>query len=116
MRYALIALLLIPALACAATEDDYNRAWCAAHNGQAEVVLADRTRADCITHTHAIEADYARKFYGAIGQSLWYAFQTSKRAGIVLIVDPADNGRYLYRLNSVIRHNGLPIDVWTVTR
>ena len=115
MRYIWVWLMLLPIIAHA-SEDDYNRAWCAEHGGQAEVVLADRTRADCVTATHAVETDYAPKWAESIGQALYYAFQTNKRAGIVLIVDPADNGRYLYRLNSVIEHNGLAIDVETVKR
>ena len=41
-------------------EKYYQDKWCAEHNGQAEVVLADKTRADCITATHAIEFDFGK--------------------------------------------------------
>jgi len=40
-------------------EKYYQAKWCASHYGQAEVVLEDQTRADCITTTHAIEFWFA---------------------------------------------------------
>ena len=93
-----------------AKESDYQKAWC--KNGKIEHVLNDRTRVDCLTDTHAIEFDFANKWAEAIGQSLYYAFKTNKRAGIVLIYRSKKDYRYFLRLNSVIQHNHLPIDVW----
>ena len=72
---AIISLWTLPSLCLAAhqhPEKYYQEKWCAEHNGQAEVVLADKTRADCITDTHVIEFDFARKWYEAVGQSLYY--------------------------------------------
>ncbi|MDD2462510.1 MAG: hypothetical protein PHI97_00775 [Desulfobulbus sp.] len=43
-------------------EKYYQEKWCSEHNGQAEVVLPDKTRADCITDTHAIEFDFGKKW------------------------------------------------------
>jgi hypothetical protein len=40
-----------------------------------------------VTDTHAIEYEFSKKWHEAIGQSLGYAFETNKRAGIVLIVE-----------------------------
>ncbi|QXD24577.1 hypothetical protein F7C95_01340 [Opitutia bacterium ISCC 51] len=50
------------------------------------MVLEDRTRCDIVTATHAIEVDFADKWAEAIGQSLNYAMQTGKKAGIVLVL------------------------------
>ncbi len=76
--------------------------------------MPDGTRCDGVTDSHAIEVEFARKWAVPIGQSLFYALQINKRAGIVLIVKNADERRFLIRLNSVIFANKLPIDVWTV--
>ncbi len=51
------------------------------------VLLPDRTSADCLTETHAIEFNFSNKWAESIGQSMFYALQTGKRAGIVLIQD-----------------------------
>ena len=80
------------------------------------MVLADNTRADCITTTHAIEFDFGKKWAEAIGQSLFYSLQTGKRAGIVLILDNPRDRKYWIRLNSTIQHFGLPIDAWEMAK
>lgn len=56
------------------------------YNGQAEVTMPDGTRCDLVTEKHAIEVDFADKWAQAIGQSLNYAFQSNRRAGILLIL------------------------------
>jgi len=38
-------------------EDYYNRQFCTQESGQAEYKLPDRSRIDCLTDTHAFEAD-----------------------------------------------------------
>ena len=70
-------------------------------------------RVDILTATHAIEVEFAAKWKNAIGQSLWYALQTNKPAGIILIVEDenADRGNVI-RLGSVISANNLPIKLW----
>lgn len=94
-------------------EKHYQTIWCAAHGGQAEVVLPDKTRCDCVTDTHAIEFDFGSKWAEAIGQALYYAIQTGKKAGIVLILEKESDRRYWIRLNTIINHYALPIDTWT---
>lgn len=96
-----------------AAERDYQIAGC---KGEVEFALPDRTRVDCLTELHAIEYDFGKKWAEAVGQSLHYAMHTGRRAGIVLIVDPLDNGRFEKRLRAVVAHYGLPIDIWTVTK
>ena len=82
--------------------------------GKIEYVLHDRTRVDCLTSTHAIEYDFSRKWAEAIGQSLGYAFETNKRAGIVLIIQNKKDLKHWYKLNSIVGHNKLPIDLWKI--
>lgn len=90
----------------------YQARWCAEAGGQTEVRLPDGCRADCITDTHAIEFDFANKWHEAIGQALYYAIQTGKRAGIVLIIEHPKDRKHWIRLNTVIEHYRLPIDTW----
>ena len=54
--------------------------------GEMEVILEAGPRVDCITDTHAIEMDFAKKWPEAIGQSLHYAHLTGLEAGIVIIL------------------------------
>ena len=115
MKTLLIATLLLIATSASALERDYQIPWCKAQNG-APHRLPNGTQVDCLTATHAIEVDHAKKFYEAIGQSLFYAMHTGKRAGILLIIDLPKEQRYLNRLNNTIQHYGLPIDVFTTNK
>jgi hypothetical protein len=83
-----------------------------AHNGQLEVALPDGTRCDCLTDTHAIEFDFGNKWAEAIGQSAYYALQTGKKAGVVLVLETVKDKKYWLRLNSTIQHFNMPIDTW----
>ena len=117
MQKRLIAFWVI--LACnavAKSEKEYQLPWCAEQQGQAEVRLPDRTRVDCLTAEYAIEVEFADKWAEAVGQSLYYAFQTGEKAGIALIFRKDTDRRYWYRLNSVIEHYHLPIRVWEIHR
>ena len=92
----------------------YQDAWCSAMGGDAEVRLADGTRADCLMDGHAVEVDFGPKWAEAIGQALYYAMQTGKRAGVLLILEEPGDRKYWLRLNSTIMHYGLPIDSWEI--
>lgn len=91
----------------------YQEAWCSGR-GIMEYVLADRTRVDCLTESHAVEFDWAKKWAESIGQSLYYSLQTGKRAGVVLILKQRKHYKYWIRLNSAINHFQLPIDTWLI--
>ena len=114
------ALLLLLALTCSASaarlnpERYYQDIAAKKYGGQTEVTMPDGTRCDIVTDTHAIEVDFADKWGEAIGQSLSYGFQTSKRAGILLILERPDDERHLIRVQSIIRHYELPIDVLAI--
>lgn len=90
----------------------YQDRWCAQQGGQTEVVLADRTRCDCLTSSHAIEFDFGSKWAEAIGQALYYSIQTGKQAGVVLILEEQKDYKYWLRLNTIIDHYKLPIETW----
>ena len=108
-------IMVIPSLSDAKrqhSEKYYQQQWCQQQGGQIEVVLPDRTRADCLTETHAIEFDFGDKWAEAIGQSLYYAIQTGKRAGVVLILESLNDRKYWIRLNSIIQYYDLPISTW----
>ena len=76
--------------------------------------MPDGTRCDIVTETHAIEVDFADKWGEAIGQSLNYAFQSNKRAGILLILENPKDERHLIRVQSIINHFDLPIDLMAI--
>ncbi len=94
-------------------EKDYQESWCSG-KGVTEFVLPDKTRVDCLTDSHAIEFDWAKKWAEAIGQSLYYSFATNKKAGIVIILKSEKDKKHLTKLYSVIEHNKLEIDVWLI--
>lgn len=116
MRLLLLLLSLIYAPSAVAhiyLEKEYQNYWCRINGGQTEVRLQDATRIDCLTGKYAIEFDFASKWAEAIGQSLYYASCTGKKAGIVLIIeDEKRDLKYLRRIKNVTdRYN---IQVWTI--
>ena len=82
------ALFLAVSVCHALPESHYTASWCAEMGGQAEVTLADGTRADCVLERlgYAVEVERAQNWLEAPGQAMWYAFQTNLQPGIVLIV------------------------------
>jgi len=92
-------------------EDYYNRQFCSEVSGQAEYRLPDRSRIDCLTDTHAYEADWADglKVYESIGQSLYYAAETGKKPGILLLVRKKNSDKHIRKVKRVIESWSLPI-------
>ena len=84
------------------------------YGAESEVTMPDGTRCDLVTEKHAIELDFADKWGEAIGQSLNYAFQSNKRAGILLILESKGDEKHLIRVQSIIEHFELPIDVLAI--
>lgn len=110
-----ILLTLLPVTTATAGEHEYAAPWCAAHSGQVEVRLKDGTRADCLTKSHAIEVDYARKWCEGLGQALHYARLTGRRPAVVLIMGPGD-GRFQRRLEAAIRYYELEVEIYTIPK
>ena len=75
--------------------------------------MPDGTRCDILTDTHAIEVDFADKWAEAIGQSLNYAMQTGKKAGIVLVLKYRGDEKHLERLMEMTRHCSMDIEIFS---
>lgn len=109
----IIFFFLLPlALLAKQPESYYQNLFATKVGGQTEVVAGDGTRVDILTSTHAIEVDFAKKWGEAIGQSLNYGFQFDRKPGILLILESPSDRKHLIRINSIIRHYKLPIEVW----
>ena len=74
--------------------------------------MPDGTRCNILTDTQAIEMDSANKWAESIGQSLNYAIQTGKKAGIVLVPKDRGDEKYLERLRKMARHYSMDIDIF----
>lgn len=114
--FAFIALMILSQASFAKlhTERFYQERWCT--EGKIEYRLPDATRVDCLLDDYAIEMDFADKWYEAIGQSLWYAVQTNRLPGIVLIIEEDKDKVNLDRLNEFVeRYWILRIRVWTIS-
>jgi hypothetical protein len=58
--------------------------------------------------------DLGNDWVETVGQSAYYAIQTGKKAGIVLILESLKDRKYWIRLNTTIEHFKLPIDTWSI--
>jgi hypothetical protein len=114
MKYialTILSILAIQSVHAIENEDYYNRQFCIQESGQAEYRLPDRSRIDCLTSTHAYEADWADglKVYESIGQSLYYAAETGKKPGILLLVRKKNSDKHIRKVRRVIESWSLPI-------
>ena len=78
-------------------EAEYQNVWCALHNGVTEYENKDFTRVDCLTATHAVEFDFAKKWAESIGQALYYSLMTGKRGMVVLILENPRREKVYYK-------------------
>ncbi len=71
-------------------------------------------RVDVLTDYFAIEVEFARKWKNSIGQSLWYALNTSRKAGIVLILENESDWKYVQQLTTTLDYSNLKskVKVW----
>lgn len=124
MRRILIALLILnmtfPAFAANTPknhkyyEKDYQNIWCKANGGVTEYILPDKARVDCVTQTHAIEFDFAKKWAESIGQAIYYGYQLNKTPGIVLISEDGEKDeKYINRVRAIAGSH--QIDLWIIT-
>ena len=63
--------------------------------GEVEKRMGDGTRVDILTDDLAIEVDFAKKWYEAIGQACHYANLTGKKPAIILIVREQSQEKYI---------------------
>lgn len=95
-------------------EKEYQECWCKLNNGKTEYRLPDKSRVDCVTETHAIEFDFAKKWAESVGQSLYYAEILQKKPGIVLISERGKKDqKFIKRVTTVAQRNG--ITLWVIT-
>lgn len=95
-------------------EKFYQIQFCAGR-GEMEVVMDDGTRVDCLTETHAIEVDFARKWYEGVMQALHYARLTGKRAAVALIIESPEDEKYFRRMREDIEFYRLPVDTISIS-
>jgi hypothetical protein len=78
-----------------------------------EVRLFDDKRVDMVVNDYAIEVDWANKWSEGVGQALYYAHATDKKAGLILLVKNSERDRkYLYQALVVCRANEPKITLW----
>lgn len=92
----------------------YQEKWCQQQDGITEFILPDRTRVDCLTDTHAIEFDWAKKWVESAGQSMHYAKETGKTGGVVLIIENENDWKYFNTLKDLIEYYNINIDLWSM--
>jgi len=112
--FSLIVLFLIPSLSFAERLHPkrwYQERWCAKYVENSDITVSDQY--DCLSETYVIEFDYADMWYESIGESLHYALQTGRKAGIVLIMEKERDMKYWIKLKKTIEHYRLPIDIWS---
>jgi len=94
-------------------EKVYQEHFCKILGGVTEYSLQDKTRVDCLIDDYAIEVDFAQKWAESIGQSLYYAQQTSRKPAVLLIMENQEKDiKYLRRLQSVSQTH--KIDIWSI--
>ena len=119
MKYIFLTLLILCSSLSAERlnhESYYQKIAAEILDGQTEITMGDNTRCDIVTETHAIELDWKSKWSESIGQSLNYALQSNKRAGIILIIDDVNDTKEAIRVNSIIRHYELPLTLWVIDK
>ena len=111
IQIAFLLIFISPYVHAIENEDYYNRQFCDEMSGQPEFRLKDLSRVDCLTDTHAFEADWADglKVYESIGQSLYYAAETGKLPGILLLVRKNKSEKHIRKVKRVIEAFELPI-------
>ena len=111
IQIAFLLIFISPYVHAIENEDYYNRQFCDEMSGQPEFRLKDLSRVDCLTDTHEFEADWADglKVYESIGQSLYYAAETGKLPGILLLVRKNKSEKHIRKVKRVIESWGLPI-------
>lgn len=78
-----------------------------------EYILSDKTRVDCLLREYAVEVDYGHKWAEGVGQAQYYAKETGRKPGLLLIIDKGEE-RYIKRAEKAGEYSGLT--VWTIDK
>ena len=112
----LLALLSLSASTSMQPVTHYQRIAAELLHAQPEQALGDQPRYEMLSATHAIEIDWNSNWHKLLGLSLDYAFETGKRAGMILITDDVDDTNELMQLRALIRQYNLPVTLWVIDK
>lgn len=92
-------------------------------DAETEFRLPDGSRVDITTRTHAYEVEFCGpkhpgKWKESIGQSLFYAIQTGKKPGIILLLEDGSEETKLDYLRCLVvcKSEGIKLETWNVSR
>ena len=94
-------------------EADYQNAWCSKNGGILEYKNPDETRVDCLTKTHAVEFDFAKKWAESVGQAEHYALMTGKTGKVILIIETPKDFKYLERVKKLAKKHHFDVEYVT---
>ena len=86
------------------TERDYQLHCNQIFQGKVEYRLSDGTRVDILTDCLAIEVDFAKKWYEAVGQATHYARLTDRPPGVLLIVKERYEEKYVTAAKNAVNN------------
>ena len=120
MRWLLaLAILMVTAGATqAANSKPFQERYCRGMVQEKYVPFGGR--ADCISDEYAIEVEWVKDWYQAVGQSLYYAAATGRKPGIILLCPYAASNAYgegkcrsfVYRLAEALTLVKAKVMVW----
>ena len=70
----------------------------------------DKTRVDCLTKTHAVEFDFAKKWAEGVGQAEYYSMVTGKRGMVILIIEKPEEMKYLKKIIALSKIHNFDMD------
>ena len=108
--------MMLAAPAYAMSEAEYQKQWCAKHNGEIDYKTQDKTTVDCLTDTYSVELDLAEKWVQAMRKSRDQSLSTGKAPGVVLILQNSADEKHLFKIREVVEKRRLGIKIWTVGR
>lgn len=115
-RLSLFAVLLASTQSFAKDEKAMQKRYCAGMDKEYRVTSGGR--GDCLSAEYAIEVDYADMWAQAVGQSLYYAQQTGRKPGIILLCESSATEveglcrSYVYRLSYALQLVRANVKVW----
>lgn len=114
MALGILSFLNLPAYAF--SEKDAQDRFCAGMLTEWKLD-GSRGRVDCLTTEYAIEVQMNNVWHAGIGQALWYANETSRKPGVILVCKrgngPCTRHKGLFR--KTLERWDLPITWWYCT-
>ena len=92
------------------TERDYQLHCNEILQGKVEHRLPDGTRVDILTDCLAIEVDFAKKWYEAVGQAAHYSRMTKRPPGVLLIVKERGDEKYVSAAKDAVNYIKVKIE------